>query len=110
MENFDAVFALSDQHALATILALTNAGVNVPNDVMVFGFDNSIYSMISTPLISTVDRNAQQMALTACEKLLEIIDNEKELKEEQIIIPTQLIERGSTKIVRKVSDKDFQIK
>ncbi len=94
---FDGIFALTDRFALGAVYALNNAGINVPNQVKVIGFDNSIYSMFSRPSISSVDRNLHLMGITACEKLFSLIESNTKIKEEEIIIPAKIIERESTK-------------
>ena len=95
--KFDGVFASNDRYALGIVYALQNHGIKVPDDVKVVGFDNSLYSMLTRPSISTISRNTSKMTDKACQWLLDIINGEKEMSSDTILVPIQLIERESTK-------------
>lgn len=68
--EFDAVFALTDVVALGALRGLSELGLRVPQDVQVIGFDNITESAYSTPALTTVDPNKQEIARTAL-RLLE---------------------------------------
>ena len=59
-----------DETACRLITTLRENGYRVPEDVSVTGFDNSVYSSISVPNITTVEVNTAQMAELAVESLL----------------------------------------
>lgn len=59
-----------DEVACKLIAQLKENGYRVPEDISVTGFDNSVYSTISTPNITTVEVNTEQMAQIAVESLL----------------------------------------
>lgn len=92
--EFDGIFAITDRFALGALYALKKHGIQVPEQVKVIGFDNSIYSMISQPSISTVDRNIEGMALAACNKLFQLIESDNKIDNSTIIIPSKIIERS----------------
>lgn len=94
--EFDGIFAITDRFALGALYALKKHGIQVPEQVKVIGFDNSIYSMISQPSISTVDRNIEGMALAACNKLFQLIESDNKIDNSTIIIPSKIIERESS--------------
>lgn len=96
-KKFDGVFASNDRYALGVVYALLNHDIKVPQDVKVVGYDNSLYSMFIRPSISTVSRNTNEMANEACQWLLDIINKEKEMTDDTLIIATHVIERESTK-------------
>jgi DNA-binding LacI/PurR family transcriptional regulator len=52
---FDAVFALNDTLGLGVLRALGEAGVRVPDEVAVIGFDNIDESQFSVPSLSSVE-------------------------------------------------------
>lgn len=88
----DAFFAISDVFAAAAVKAVKKYGFRVPEDIMVVGFDNIELSTMTSPAITTVSQPRQQMGYTACEMLLEIIDNPlTEVK--SIVLDTELIVR-----------------
>ncbi len=63
--EFDALFAASDQMAIAALHVLAAHGRRVPDDVAVVGFDDSVAARTSTPPLTTMSNPAHQMALTA---------------------------------------------
>lgn len=96
-KKIDFLFTTTGRHATGAIYGFKKSGLRVPEDVKVFGFDNTIFSLISDPQISSIDRRTQTMVTTACEKLLQAIDSgEKGGKCEEICIPYKVVLRGST--------------
>ncbi len=59
-----------DETACSLIKLLNENGYRVPDDISVTGFDNSVYSSISVPKITTIEVNTEQMANVAVETLL----------------------------------------
>ncbi len=57
--EFDAVFAVADTIAIGAIQALTDAGLDVPGDVSVVGFDDLPRAAYVTPALTTVRQNIQ---------------------------------------------------
>lgn len=85
-----------DQVAYEVIEKLKSMNYNVPEDVSVVGFDNDIYATISSPQITTVEVDTEEMAATAVEYLLEKIkDSEKEYG--RVSIKGKIIYRESVK-------------
>ncbi len=64
-----------DSTAHALIKQLSKLGYCVPQDISVTGFDNSMYSDMSEPKITTVEVNTEQMAALAVDTILKKIDN-----------------------------------
>ena len=93
--SFDGVVALGDRVALGVVNALKARGVAVGRDVRVIGMDDSIYSRISTPAISTVRRNTSEMAERGVESLLALLKGE-DPTETRIVVPYEVIERTTT--------------
>ncbi|SMH27855.1 transcriptional regulator, LacI family [Rathayibacter oskolensis] len=71
---FDGVFALNDTLALGAIRALQEAGVRVPEDVAVIGFDDIDEARYSSPSLSSVDSGRDEIAQTAVDVLQSRID------------------------------------
>ena len=93
--TFDGVVALGDRVALGVVNALKARGIDVGHDVRVIGMDDSIYSRISTPAISTVRRNTGDMAERGVEALLAMLKGEMP-RETYITVPHEVIERTTT--------------
>ena len=56
----DGVVAASDLIALGAIRALRRAGRSIPGDVSVIGFDDMLFSRLSTPTLSTIRQDTQE--------------------------------------------------
>ena len=94
---FDAVFALNDTLGLGVLRALGEAGIRVPEDVAVIGFDNIDESRFSVPSMSSVDPGRDEIAEIAVELLLERILEKGERRPPRQIKPDfQIVEREST--------------
>ena len=92
---FDGVVALGDRVALGVVNELKARGIDVGHDVLVIGMDDSIYSRISSPAISTVRRNTGEMAERGVEALLAMLRG-KGLEQSHIAVPHEVIERATT--------------
>lgn len=73
---FDAVFGLNDTLALGAMRVLQEAGIAVPDDVAVIGFDDLDEAQYSIPSLTTVDPGQAWIASTAVRRLLAKIDDE----------------------------------
>jgi len=72
--GIDAVLALNDALALGAMRALFEAGVRVPEDVAVAGFDDIREAAFARPGLTTVQPGLAQIARTAVELLLDQVD------------------------------------
>ncbi|WP_312595600.1 LacI family DNA-binding transcriptional regulator [Brevundimonas sp.] len=68
---FDGVVAASDQIALGAVRALLHAGVDVPGQVSVIGFDNVPFSRYSRPALSTIAQDTMKAGRLMVSKLLD---------------------------------------
>ncbi len=92
-----AIFAVSDRLAVGAMRAIREAGLEVPDDVALVGFDDLRYA--SDLDLTTVAQPAFETGRTAAEILIGEIDgmNHDGSAERfrQVVLPTQLIVRGS---------------
>lgn len=87
-----AIFAANDLMALGAIYAIQDAGLNVPKDLAVVGYDNRNFTKTFRPRITTVSMPVIEMGGVAAELLLkQIAEGRKE--EEEIKVKGQLIVR-----------------
>lgn len=91
----NAFFVISDIFAAAVIRAAKRFNLNVPHDIMVVGFDNIDFSMMTTPSITTVNQPSFQQGYSASELLLEMIENPA-LTPKSLLLDAELIVREST--------------
>lgn len=103
---FTALIAFNDVTAIGAMRALRTAGVRVPEDVSVVGFDDIESAAYLTPSLTTLRQPLEQMGELAAEHLISIIDERQEPPAEVLLNP-MLIERESTMRVRGVATRDF---
>jgi DNA-binding LacI/PurR family transcriptional regulator len=107
-ERPTAIFAANDLMALGAIYAIQDAGLKVPEDVAVVGYDNRNFTKTVRPRITTVSMPVIEMGGVAAELLLkQIADGRKE--EEEIKVKGQLIIRetcGASEDVRTREEPD----
>lgn len=93
-EHFTAVVAITDMVALGVYKGLNEAGLRVPQDVSVIGFDNTYLSEFMIPSLSTVDISKVVLSELAVEMLLQEAETDERGRE--VKIATDLIVRKST--------------
>ncbi|WP_058270344.1 LacI family DNA-binding transcriptional regulator [Olsenella massiliensis] len=91
----DGIAAIGDRLALGALEAVRDHGLKVGHDVKVMGIDDSLYSQISHPAISTISRNTNQLAMSCVEAMSDMLEG-IELPCHEIVIPHKVIEREST--------------
>jgi LacI family transcriptional regulator len=100
---FTALMAFDDMTAFGAIRALAKAGVHVPDDCSVLGFDDVTTSAIYSPALTTVRQPMEMMGSTAATIVLEAINAGLEKKNihniHRRIVP-ELIVRESTRSVK----------
>jgi DNA-binding LacI/PurR family transcriptional regulator len=89
---FDGVVAASDLIALGAIRALRRAGLNVPKDVSVVGYDNVPASRYASPALSTISQDTAMAGRLLISKLLDSTGHKASRSER---VPTELIIRES---------------
>ena len=73
----DAIVSANDEMALGALSGLTEAGVSVPEDVIVSGFDGILSASLSDPRLSTISRDFGTMIKTALDALIALTHKEK---------------------------------
>lgn len=96
--TFDAVFGMNDTLALGAMRVMQEAGIRVPEDVAVIGFDNLDETQYSLPSLTTVDPGRDEIAESAVRVLLERIEAGAEGPQpaREILAPFSIVEREST--------------
>jgi LacI family transcriptional regulator len=89
-----AVFAVNDLAAAGALRALSEAGLRVPHDVSVVGFNDIPMVAQTTPPLTTLRLPLHAMGVAAAERLLAILSGEEVT--EPIVVPVELIRREST--------------
>jgi len=94
--RFTALVAFNDISAIGAVRALRDAGLRVPEDVSVIGFDDIQAAAYLTPRLTTLRQPLRRMGEIAAEQLLARISNGTRSRSEQISVDPELIVREST--------------
>ena len=90
-----------DEAAYKLVNQLKDVGISVPDDVSVVGYDNHIYSTISTPRLTTIDVNSRVMSTEAVDIILHKI-RDGSYKRGRTLVTGKLVRRESVKDLTKV--------
>jgi len=94
--DFTAVFCFNDIAAIGAIRALKDAGLSVPGDVSVVGFDDILSAEYATPSLTTVRQPLLEMGKRGAQVLLERIANREQEFPAEITMAPELVVREST--------------
>jgi LacI family transcriptional regulator len=92
-----AVFVASDMMAVGALKALRQAGLEVPQDIALAGFDDIPIASVIEPALTTVRQPIERMASMAVEVLLSLLEtsSEEEAPAQRIVLPMELVIRAS---------------
>lgn len=90
---FDALVAASDLIAIGAIRALHEAGLDVPRDVAVTGFDDILAAGFANPPLTTVAQDPRAAGERLVDTLLGLVRGEKV---DSVVLPARLVVRASS--------------
>ena len=90
-----AFLALNDEIAIGALHGLQEAGLRVPEDASVTGFNNQEICLMPTPMLTSVDQRVEETVRSAVDLLLEQIDRPF-VRLRICMIEPMLVIRGST--------------
>jgi DNA-binding LacI/PurR family transcriptional regulator len=93
-KEFTAVFVASDNVAMGAKSALREAGLRIPEDVSIIGFDDIPWAQYSDPPLTTVRLPAQELASQACLMLVDLMQGLEPERSHQVL-DTELVVRKS---------------
>ncbi|MGW8484333.1 LacI family DNA-binding transcriptional regulator [Microbacterium sp. NPDC055903] len=93
--RFDALFAITDQDAVGAMAALHDAGLSIPGDVAVVGFDNLVLGEHLRPSLTTIDPS-NDWVVEQSTRLLRSRMSGDDSAPEHLTAPVRLVERAST--------------
>ena len=96
---FSAIFSFNDVSAIGAISALREAGLQIPRDVSIVGFDDVLFAATSHPPLTTVRQPLRQMGQMAAATLLGMIQQNSEHKPGAVLTvnPEFVIRRSTTR-------------
>ena len=89
-----AVFVASDTGALGALIAIRSNGLDVPQDIAMFGFDGVPLAEFVEPPLTTVRLPAYGLGWGAADMLIRRL-NEEDIREPSVILETELSVRES---------------
>lgn len=95
-----AVFAHNDVLAMGAISAIYQAGLTVPHDVSIVGYDDIIHAAYFNPPLTTVKLPIAEMGRVAGKTTLDLIKNGNSFSPHTATLPVELIVRASTAPLR----------
>jgi len=98
----DGIFSANDTSAVSAIKFAKQAGINVPKDLAVIGFNNDPISLIIDPELSTVTHPAVEMGKIAAHQVLDHKKNKEIVSNRTTVLETELIIRQSSMRISQV--------
>jgi len=90
---FDGIFATSDLAAIGAVRALHDAGINVPANVSIVGYDDLAAARMADPAITTIAQDTRLAGETLVRTLIAKIE---ERAPESVLLPVKLVVRNSS--------------
>jgi DNA-binding LacI/PurR family transcriptional regulator len=90
-----AIFAANDFAAMGTFVAIDEAGLSVPEDVSVVGYDNTYLAELALVSLTSVDQPRRDMGVLAVRLLLERIESGRTEPRREVLKP-RLIRRSTS--------------
>lgn len=94
--RFTAIFAHNDYMAIGAMQRLQEAGWRVPEDVSIIGFDDTDSATMVTPTLTTVRKDMVEVGRRSGLLLLEQLAGTPGSAQSSVLLPTELVVRGST--------------
>jgi len=94
-QRFTALFAYNDASAIGAIRAIREAGLNVPQDISVVGFDDIEGAAFHFPSLTTVRQPLHRMGFIAAQTMIERLEGLEDWPK-QIAVEPELVVREST--------------
>lgn len=95
--NFDAVMTGSDLIAIGLVSGFLDAGIRIPEDIEVMGFDNIELAEVFRPALSTVSKPHYKMAQYLAEQMIKIIEGEEAEMTHMVVEPVLKLRQTTKK-------------
>ena len=95
MPECTAVLAANDCMANGAMVALHDAGLSVPDDVSVIGFDDELYKTVPNSILTSVKFGHEELGVRALNEVVSGLDSPE--SKSRILVSGRLIERASVR-------------
>lgn len=96
--QFTAVLTANDQMAYGARLALHRAGLRVPEDISLIGFDDLPHSAFTLPPLTSVRQSVYEIGVSAAQAMIDILNKKNPPSR---LVAAELVVRESTRIHRR---------
>jgi DNA-binding LacI/PurR family transcriptional regulator len=86
-----ATFCVSDLAAIGALRALYEAGIRVPEDMALAGFDGILLGQYTTPALTTMNQPRAEMGRLAAEMLFDLLEGGQQLPREHVLAAELLV-------------------
>ncbi|HAG68754.1 MAG TPA: LacI family transcriptional regulator [Lachnospiraceae bacterium] len=86
-----------DYSCIGGINAINEAGLRIPDDISIAGYDGLFLAKVLSPKLTTYEQASDTIGKTAAEKLIQLIDNPRNPVSECVIVPGRVIKGESVK-------------
>lgn len=92
---FDSVVASDDELAIGAIKYAKTAGLSIPDDLSIIGYNNSILSLCCEPELTTIDNRLEYLCNTSVSLLMNLLNGKS--APNKTIVSADIIVRGTTR-------------
>lgn len=92
---FDGIIAANDTLAMGAVKYARTAGLKMPDDLSVMGYDNSLLTNTCEPELTSVDNKLETLCGHLIQTLMDVLNGIDSPKE--TVFATELVKRGTTK-------------
>lgn len=90
-EKMDAIVCYNDEIAVTAIRAINDAGLSVPEDISVAGYDNSYIAQNNHLKLTTIAHPMEKIGAQAAKMLLDILDNKPLAEGKEVLLEPKLV-------------------
>ena len=94
-ERPTAIFVANDLAAMGVLTAVREAGLSVPGDISLVGYDNSYLARLSNVSLTSIDQPRHEMGILAARLLLERVGSERTETRREVLKPS-LVPRSTS--------------
>ena len=95
-----------DYSAIGGLNAIDKAGLSVPDDISVVGYDGLYVSQIIHPKLTTYQQNSEEIGRIAAKSLIRLIRDPKSTLIDKILVPGKVLEGASVKDITKWKEQN----
>lgn len=92
--RLEAVVTSDDCLAVGALQAAVSAGLHIPHDIQIIGFNNSLLSRCSNPALTSIDNKVELLSVTAVRTLIDVFAHKN--VSNKIVLSAELVKRSTT--------------